>query len=67
MVIAYKTMGNYGGQRTQKVGKLDKSYELLSRCIYRALRILLKCPLSFSNDISHDYHMTYSLYTFYIS
>jgi len=38
-----------------------------SLCIYRALRALLKCPLSFSIlvDISHDYHLAYSLNTFY--
>ena len=37
--------------------------------IYIALGILLKCPLSFSIlvDISHGYHITYSLYTFYNS
>jgi len=44
-----------------------KSYLPLHSCIYRALRTLLKCPSSFSIlvDISHDYHMTYSLNTFY--
>jgi hypothetical protein len=38
-----------------------------SLCIYRALGSLLKCPSSFSIlvDISHDYHMTFSLNTFY--
>ena len=38
-----------------------------SFCIYRALGSLLKCSSSFSIlvDTSHDYHMTYSLNTFY--
>jgi hypothetical protein len=44
-----------------------KSFYLPSLYIYRALGSLLKCPLSFSIlvDISHDYHMTYSLIPFY--
>ena len=46
-----------------------KSYSPPLKCIYRALGTLLKCPSRFSIlvDISHDYHMTYSLIPFYSS
>jgi hypothetical protein len=51
------------GNRAYEYSMSYKSYSPPSKCIYRALGSLLKCPSSFSIlvDISHDYHMTYLL------